>query len=136
MVIDWNDNTNRSMFREALQNAYPSEEALELFVDEELNENLAAIAQGNLQALAFGLIKWARSRGTLDEVYGAFKRHNPKHPVIEVLERQAVVSPNSNLTGGEGDRLQTSPPPSPPQTETTPANLAPEVFVSYAWGGE
>jgi len=136
MAIDWGDSTKRKAFREALQEAYPRGADLELFVDEELGENLAAVAGGtNLQATAYELVKWAKAKGRLDEVYQAFKRHNPRHPVIARLEPRAFPQP-SNLTDQEGDRSITSASPNPLPADIAPPNLAPAVFVSYAWGGE
>jgi len=106
VTIDWEDNTKRKVFREALQEVYPSAAALEVFVDEELNENLATVADGaNLQVTAHGLIKWAKAKGRLDEVYEAFKGQNPKHPVIEKLEWQAQYPQIFKLTQADWDRL-------------------------------
>lgn len=106
MAIDWNDNTKRKAFREALQEAYPSNADLEIFVDEELNENLATVSGGtNLQITAHGLINWARAKGQLDKVYEAFKEQNRKHSIIEKLERQSFVSPTPNLTQSDWDSL-------------------------------
>ncbi|MBD2465772.1 hypothetical protein H6G89_32810 [Oscillatoria sp. FACHB-1407] len=106
MAIDWDDNTKRKAFREALQGVYPSGAELERFVDEELNVNLATIAEGaNLQATAYGLMQWARSKGRLDEVYQAFKSLNSEHPLIKTLEKESFVSPKSNLTQDDWDVL-------------------------------
>lgn len=106
MAIDWDDNKNRKAFREALQEVYPSAPELEQFVDEELNKNLAVVAGGdNLQATAHGLVKWAKAKGRLDEVYEAFKQENPRHGVIEKLERQALVSQTVNLAQDDWDML-------------------------------
>ena len=67
--------------------------ALEIFVDNELDENLEAIAGGeNLEEIAFNLLKWARRHeGGLDELYEAFKAVHPSHPVIEDLERENII---------------------------------------------
>jgi hypothetical protein len=106
VAIDWNDNTKRKAFREALQEAYPSDAELEMFVDEELNENLATIAgEDNLQVTAHGLVKWAKARGRLDEVYEAFKGQNPKHSVIKKLEQSSFVALTFNLTRDDWDSL-------------------------------
>jgi hypothetical protein len=98
VAIDWNDNKKRQAFREALQKVYSSPEELEMFVDEELNENLATIAGGeNLQVSVYGLLKWARAKGRLDEVYEAFKRQNPNHSAIAELQQQPLIQKSSNL---------------------------------------
>jgi vWA-MoxR associated protein C-terminal domain/Effector-associated domain 1 len=106
VAIDWGDNTNRKAFREALQSAYPNASELEIFVDEELNENLAVVAGGdNLQVTAHGFVKWAMARDRINEVYVAFKQQNPKHPVIERLERQSFISQKFNLASDDWDTL-------------------------------
>lgn len=106
MAIDWDDNKKRKAFREALQEAYPSDAHLEIFVDEELNENLAFVAGGdNLQVTAYGLVKWAKAKGRLDEVYNAFKKNNPSSAVIKTIERKSFISPTFNLTQDDWDLL-------------------------------
>ncbi|MEL7315355.1 MAG: effector-associated domain EAD1-containing protein [Cyanobacteria bacterium J06559_3] len=105
-MLDWSDNTKRKAFRLALQEAYPESSALEIFVDEELNENLETVAGGaNLQVTSHGLIKWARAKGKLDEVYAAFKQENPSHSVIDKLERQDFFAPAFNLSQRDWDAL-------------------------------
>lgn len=105
-MIDWNDNTKRKAFREALQEAYPNPDDLDMFVDEELNENLAAVAGGStLQVTSYSLVKWARAKGRLDDVFAAFKQENPNHLVIAILERQDTVTCQSNLSSDDWDEL-------------------------------
>lgn len=106
MAIDWNDHKKRKAFREALQETYPSPAELERFVDEELNENLLKIAGGaNLQTAAYELIKWAKARGRLDDVYEAFKKENPTNPAIEVLKCQSLIPKLSKFTQEDWDWL-------------------------------
>lgn len=113
-MVDWNDHTKRKVFREALQKAYPNNDALAIFVDEELNENLASIAGGdNLQAITYNLVKWALANGRMQGqgirperyLYNAFKQANPRHPVIEKLEQSSIVSQTYKLTEGDWDVL-------------------------------
>jgi hypothetical protein len=105
-VVDWTDNTKRKAFREALHRVYPDPSDLEMFVDEELNENLAVVAGGNnLRMTAHSLIKWARAKGRLDEVYEAFKTENPSDQVIAILERKDFVVPKFNMTQNAWDKL-------------------------------
>ncbi len=105
-MVDWNDNKKRKAFREALQAAYPSGADLEIFVDEELNENLAIVAGGdNLQVTAYSLVKWAKAKRRLDEVYNAFKKNNPSHAVIKTIESQSFISQTFNLTQDDWDML-------------------------------
>jgi vWA-MoxR associated protein C-terminal domain/Effector-associated domain 1 len=105
-VVDWNDNEKRKAFRKALQAAYPSGAALGIFVDEELNENLATVAGGeNLEVTAHGLVQWAKAKGRIDEVYSAFKRENPSHAGIKIIERQSFIPQSFNLTSDDWDVL-------------------------------
>jgi hypothetical protein len=91
-VVDWNDNTKRKAFRLALQRVYPNPDDLRLFVDEELNENLAVIAaNNNLQVTAHDLVAWARAKGRLDEVFQAFCNGNPSDPVIAELQQRPLI---------------------------------------------
>jgi hypothetical protein len=114
VAIDWNDNKKRQAFRQALQEVYPKPGDLEMFVDEELNENLAVVAGGdNLQLTAFELVQWAKAKGRLDKIYEVFKeavkRENPKHPIIgklkQHLEQQSFVPQTSNLPQADWDKL-------------------------------
>jgi vWA-MoxR associated protein C-terminal domain/Effector-associated domain 1 len=98
-VIDWKDNTRRKTFRLALQRVYPNPEDLRIFVDEELNENLAVIAtNNNLQATAHGLVAWAKAKNRLAEVFAAFCSENPDDPVIAELAQRPLVSHSAKLS--------------------------------------
>jgi endonuclease G, mitochondrial len=75
------NNEDRKQLREAILSAYPSPSSLEIFVSEELDHNLAAIASSNnLAQTAFDLIKWAIARGYLDNLVLALSKdgHNPR----------------------------------------------------------
>jgi hypothetical protein len=105
-MVDWTDSKKRKAFRQALQEAYPNDADLGMFVDEELNENLAIVAEGkNLQVTSHGLVQWARAKGRLDEVYSAFKRENPSHAGIKIIERKSFISQSFNLTLDDWDVL-------------------------------
>jgi vWA-MoxR associated protein C-terminal domain/Effector-associated domain 1 len=106
-MIDWDDNTNRKEFRAALQRRYPNESDLRIFVDEELNENLAVIASGNLSATAYDLIVWARARGRLDEVFEAFRNQNPNDAAIAILQTKPLVQKAAKLSEQDWESLFT-----------------------------
>jgi V8-like Glu-specific endopeptidase len=74
---------DRKVLRGAIETAYPDPDDLSLFVDEELNENLAAIATGNLRIKAFDLIQWARARGYLEDLILAIARDKPNRLDIQ-----------------------------------------------------
>jgi hypothetical protein len=105
-VINWDDSKKRKAFREALQQGYPSVAELAIFVDEELNENLAEVAGGeNLKVNAYNLLSWADSQGRFDELYAAFKRENPHHSALQQIEQKSFVSQSHNLTQADWDKL-------------------------------
>lgn len=105
-MIDWQDKKKRKAFQEALQKVYPDYTDLAMFVDYELGESLATIAPDEgLSRVTYKLLNWFESRQRLDEVYQAFKGENPKHPVIETLERRSFVSQASHLTQRDWDTL-------------------------------
>lgn len=93
MTIDWNDSKKRKALRKALQAVYPSLKALQLFVDEELDENLATIAgPGNLQVTAYDLVVWGKAKGRLDKIYAAFCAENSNNPLIAELQQDLLIS--------------------------------------------
>ena len=98
MTIDWSDNTKRSAFRLTLQKVYPSEEGLQIFVDEVLGKNLAQITSSvNLQPTAYGLVKWAEARGRLNDVFEAFCNDKGTHASI-IAELKAELQKKPLLT--------------------------------------
>lgn len=104
--IDWNDNTKRKDFRLMLQRVYPDYDALDMFVDEELNENLADIASdGNLKNAARALITKMRSLNRLDEVFSAFERENPNDPGIAGLQIPSLIAAPSEIEDSDWDEL-------------------------------
>ncbi len=105
-MVNWDDNKKRKDFREALQQAYPDETDLRIFVDEALNKNLASIAGGNnLRAIIFNLVDWSKAQNRLDELYEAFKEQNHQHSAIATLEQQSFVLQVSNLSQEDWDTL-------------------------------
>lgn len=93
MSIDWEDGQKKKVFREAIQAAYPNKDLLEIFVAEELGENLAEInTTENLMVLVSALIKWAISKQRIDDLLEAFQRVNPNNLVIRELEQQSLIS--------------------------------------------
>ena len=105
-MVDWNDNTKRKAFRLALQRVYPNPEDLKIFVDEELNENLAVIAaNNNLQATAHGLVAWAKAKNRLEEVFDAFCRENSNDPVIAELQQKPLIKQASKLKEEDWETL-------------------------------
>ena len=58
---------DKRRLREAILAAYPSSGDLQIFVEEYLDENLAAIAgEGNLNHVVFNLIRWAIAKGHIE----------------------------------------------------------------------
>lgn len=104
--INW-DNTKRKAFRLALQAVYPKKADLELFVAEELDENIAEIADDTtLNAMTHSLIKWARAKGKLGKLFQAFCRENPNHPVIAELQGDSLARHERPQASAALSRLQ------------------------------
>jgi hypothetical protein len=105
-VINWDDNTNRKELREALQRCYPSYADLKIFVDEELNENLAVItSNNNLKTVVFDLINWAKTEGILDQVFEIFQSQNPHDPAIATLQAKSRIQRDAMLSEQDWESL-------------------------------
>lgn len=89
--INWNNSQNRKLLKAALMQAYPSVPELTMFVDEEINENLAVItAPGDLERTAFELVKWARKEERIDELYQKFCNCHDGKRFITNLKQQLL----------------------------------------------
>lgn len=110
MAIDWQDNQKRKALVQALVFVYPSFDALDGFVDLELNENLAEIAgRGDLGTVARKLIRWAIAQGRIDELFAAFCNENQDNPVVAqtIVEIQAtpLFTPTQKVPKDQWDEL-------------------------------
>ena len=78
-------------FREALLSAFPSYSNLEMMVSDRLDQNLNRIvSNGNLENVAFELIKWAESQGRLEElIRGAYKQ-NPGNLQLKAFYQKKI----------------------------------------------
>ncbi len=85
--------TPQALYR-ALLSAFPSEEALARMLWLHMNVKLAEIASGNLSDLALGVVRFAESRGRLDELLRAALTANPANPELRALT-QAPATPQS-----------------------------------------
>jgi endonuclease G, mitochondrial len=71
-------NDERKQLREAIESTYPDPADLEIFVDENLNKNLAVIAgSGKHSTVVFELIKWAIAKGYIEDLILALAKDNP-----------------------------------------------------------
>ncbi|NEO77073.1 effector-associated domain EAD1-containing protein [Moorena sp. SIO4G3] len=76
--------SQRKKLRQAIISAYPTKDDLAIMVDDELEENLNAIAGGgNLTQVVFRLIQWAESRGQLESLIIAAYGTNPGNPELK-----------------------------------------------------
>jgi endonuclease G, mitochondrial len=76
-------NDDRKQLREVIESTYPSPADLEIFVDENLNKNLAAIAgSGKHSTAIFELIRWAIAKGYIERLILALTKDNPDRPDI------------------------------------------------------
>jgi hypothetical protein len=82
------DGEKKKQFRKALRKFYRNPVDLEMFVDEELDQNLADITtETDLCKIVFKLTQWAESKGYLDKLFEAFCRVNPDNPAVKELQR-------------------------------------------------
>ena len=87
--INWDKSGNRKALKEALAKVYPSVLELEIFVDNELGENLAAITdEGSLKRDIHKLVKWAKAKGCIGSLYQSFCECNADNPTITALREQ------------------------------------------------
>jgi hypothetical protein len=83
----------RKELREALISAYPNESDLEIFVSEELDENLNQIAGGdNLNQIVFNLILWSKKEGKLKELIQAAYKANPGNEKLKAIKQKLLPS--------------------------------------------
>jgi hypothetical protein len=83
--MSW-DNVRQKQFREALQDVYRSYSALQIFVRDAIDRNLAEIVeQSGLMDAAFKLLDWARRRA---RSIGCMRRFVLK--IISIRLRSAV----------------------------------------------
>lgn len=98
----------RKKLRQAIISAYRSEADLQIMVDDELEENLNAIAGGgNLTQIVFSLIQWAESRGKLQQLILAAYETNSGNPDLKqfyqsIFEQKFIVQPLVNTTNNFG----------------------------------
>jgi len=86
--IDWEDSQNREHLEIALKEVYKEPEDLEKFVDRAINENLTTITSANnLEQDIFKLVRWARSKGCLNKLYGEFCSRNSTNPIVVKLKQ-------------------------------------------------
>ncbi|MBD2115207.1 MULTISPECIES: trypsin-like peptidase domain-containing protein [Cyanophyceae] len=97
-------NDDRKALREAIQSAYPDRASLEIFVDDELNQNLAVVAgDGKHDKVIFDLIKWAIAKGYIDDLILALAADTENRPDIQqfcrqVLRQRLVLNPPDGVT--------------------------------------
>lgn len=74
----------RKHLREIIESAYPVPNKLNIFVGEELNENLALIAGGNdHRDVIFNLITWSIAKGRIQDLIGALAKDNSDRSDIQ-----------------------------------------------------
>ncbi|MBO9998016.1 MAG: hypothetical protein J7641_03245 [Cyanobacteria bacterium SID2] len=111
--MKWDKEIERE-FREALCDSYPNTTELAIFVDDNLEENLAKITtETNLTYIVFKLIKWAEiQKRRLAQLLEAFCQDNSHHtlvarlqPIIAQLQEDFVNPKNHNIKNEDWERL-------------------------------
>jgi hypothetical protein len=87
--IDWEDSKNRTALRKAILAVYPDRTDFEMFLEDELQENLDAIAsEGNLTRDVFKLIATLKASDKLNRLYRKFCKCNLDNSKIASLKRE------------------------------------------------
>ncbi len=114
--------------REALLSAFGSRDELAMFVREELDVSLAAIAGGdNLRVLVFHLVQWAESTGRVAELLAGAYNQNPGNPALKQLRVAAAgwgdldAAAPSTAAGG-----------TPAAPRPAPSPTAIDIFLAYS----
>ena len=119
----------KKQLRLALKDVYRDYNSLKIFVAEELGwqlEDIVASGQ-RMTTVGFELLEWAEGKGTLQELYEAFREENPNHP----FQRQKPVKPQ------QPERSPEPTPESAPATEikqehrSSGDNVAGDKYVYY-----
>jgi hypothetical protein len=74
----------RKSLREALISAFPKQPELELMIEDELEEDLNRITQGeaNYELVVRSLVKWAEAQGRLSDLVVGASHQNPGNPTL------------------------------------------------------
>jgi endonuclease G, mitochondrial len=93
---------DRKQLREAIESAYPSPADLAMFVDEELNKNLATISTASSHsAVIFDLIKWTIAKGYVDDLIlaldGDTQNPNIRRFCSQVLQQRLRLNTSDSL---------------------------------------
>ena len=85
------DNNQRKTLREALINAYPDEEDLQLMLEDELEIQLNTIYQDKrINITVRYLIKWAETKGKLRKLVIGASKANPGNPLLRSCVRNLL----------------------------------------------
>ncbi|ODH01469.1 hypothetical protein A4S05_28860 [Nostoc sp. KVJ20] len=93
--------SDRKKLRKAILSAYPDPGDLEIMVNEELGENLHAIAGGGqLNQVVFNVIKWAETKGKLERlIMAAYDANSGNSDLKEfyhyIIEKKFILNPIS-----------------------------------------
>ncbi|NJN62691.1 MAG: hypothetical protein HC795_15280 [Coleofasciculaceae cyanobacterium RL_1_1] len=94
------DNQRKQQFRHALQDVYRSYSALQIFVRDAIDRNLAEIVeQSGLTSAAFELVEWSEAKGEIDRLYAAFCLENDYHPLATSIDASTDAGLNLHNSG-------------------------------------
>lgn len=98
---------DRRKLREAMSNAFVDRAALELFVDDNLDERLGDIASPNevLPMQCLLLIRWSEDNNRMRTLLTAFQQH--PNPVLQALALQLLAVGGVAAAGGQEPRPHT-----------------------------
>lgn len=90
----------QKQLREALLNAFPTRQDLEMMVSDGLYENLSAIGgEGTLQHTIFKLVQWAVARGKLEQLVIVALKENSHNPQLRSVAESLGLEDQHLLRG-------------------------------------
>lgn len=93
-------------YERALLDAFPTWNELDKMVFGALGENLEAIVgQGALQDVVFRLLRWAESRGRLEELMRGARQQNPGNALLKGTATRSPRHREEIESGGQGAEI-------------------------------
>lgn len=140
----WNKD-NLKQLRKIILSVYTSKGELEIFVADEMGENLGVITNDeNLRQDVFNLIRWANAKGRIRELVKAFFKCNKTNPEVVTFYRQIEgeqlalsqksIANSSSLSNLKKIHRPTNNHPQPDTTSSTTSTYVKpvDVFLCYS----
>jgi formylglycine-generating enzyme required for sulfatase activity len=110
--------------QEALLDAFPTKDELRMLARIQLNETLAAIADGaNQRVVIFNLVSWAERTGRVADLVAGARGQNPGNPALQQFAAAWQAQPPAAVTES---------PPAPEPTAAPAGPVSIDLFLSYS----